>query len=274
MIQEYENYLRAIKGYSENTIRAYCADLRSFAQWARENTELGRWRDVTREMVDNYLIFQQARGLSAATTNRHLAAISGLFRYFQRQGYEVNNPCKYESRRKTAQTIPGTIPPGQIIKAYKHAKGLSKTMLGILATTGIRIQELLDLQWEDIDFTSSTLKIRGKGSKERLVTTEHAVLTQLQQVKNTLRPQGRMFYVSQRKARYMIYEALKPYSNCTHLTPHAIRHTFATYLAKNGENVATIAKILGHAHIETSQKYINMAEITKAHQGISLTQNN
>jgi len=273
MIQEFANYLRSIRGYSENTIKAYCADLRSYAQWARENTNQARWRDTTREHLDMYLTYLCDKGLKPTTTNRHLAAIATLFRYFQRQGMVVENPCRYESRRKQPKTEPATIPTQHIAKAYQRTKGLRHNMLGILASTGIRIQEMLDLEWQDIDFQNNTLHIKGKGSKERTVHTEKAVLDDFRKVLEYTKPQGRIFWISQRQARYMIYEALKPYSNSRALNPHAIRHTFATELAKNGTPTATIAKMLGHSHIETSQKYINMAEISTAHKGICLTQN-
>lgn len=261
MIYEFCNYLRAIRGYSENTIRAYCADLRSFARWANTHKQGARWSTTTRHDIDEFLKHQQALGLKATTTNRQIAAISSLFRYIQREGFQIDNPCKYESRRKLPKTEPTTLNPRSIAQAYKHAHGNTRTMLGLLATTGIRLQELLDLNFEDIDFETSQLHIMGKGSKERTVNTDARVLEALKGIKYHLGATGRIFWMSQRKARYMIYEALKPYCNSNHLNPHTIRHTFATELAKVGENTAAIAKVLGHSHIETSQKYIKMAEI-------------
>lgn len=264
MIRQFEEYLRAIRGYSENTIRAYSADLRSFARWANENLEDARWSTITRDDIDKFLKYQYAAGLKPATTNRQLASISGIYKYFQRQGLIVTNPCQYESRRKLAQTLPTTISPTEIAQAYKRAHGVRKTMLGILATTGIRIQELLDLNFEDIDFENNTLHITGKGSKERIVATDARILETLRGLKREFDASGKIFYVSQRKARYMIYETLSAFCSGKNLNPHSIRHTFATELAKSGENTAAIAKILGHSHIETSQKYINMAELPKA----------
>lgn len=266
MIQEFSNYLLCVRGYSPNTIRAYQSDLLAFSRWAKENIQGARWSTITRDDIDKYLEHQVSQGLKATTTNRQLASIASLYRYFQRQGLRVDNPCQYESRRKQAQTIPATIKPEHIAKAYNRAHGVRRTMLGILATTGIRIQEMLDLTFEDIDFETSTLRIKGKGSKERIVTSTPKVLETLQGIKRDLCASGRIFYISQRHARYMIYEALAPYCKGERTNPHTIRHTFATELAKTGENTAAIAKILGHSHIETSQKYINMAQLSTAHQ--------
>lgn len=271
MIREFENYLRAIRGYSENTIKSYRTDIETFVRYIRATRPDARWSNITREDVDNFLTYQYNRGLKPATTNRQISAISSLYRYFQREGKIITNPCQYESRRKQENTLPSIIPINHIKRAYERSQGATKMMIGILATTGIRLQEMLDLTWRDIDFDNCTLRISGKGGKERIVHTEKAVLTPLESIRQYSRPELKLFYISQRQARTLIYEALRPYSNSKQLSPHAIRHTFATELAKNGENVTTIAKILGHAHIETSQKYINMAEIPTSSRGISLT---
>lgn len=271
MIEEFATYLRAVRGFSENTIRAYSNDLATFAKWAKEHSNITKWRDIERDDIDMFLQYQQEHGYKPATTNRQLSAIASLFRYFKRQGYDVKNPCQYESRRKQGKTIPSTISPVQLANAYRHAVGVRKTMLGIFATTGIRIQELLDMKWEDIDFDANTILINGKGNKQRLVSTEPFVLADLKNTHETWKAQGKMFYLSQRKVRYMIYETLQPYCHARQLSPHAIRHTFATELAKHGENAMTIAKILGHSKIETSQKYVDMTQLSTPRKGICLT---
>lgn len=271
MIFEFCNYLRSIRGYSENTIRAYRNDLRTFVGWAIINAQHPKWSQITREDIDKFLTHQYSQGLKPATTNRQLAAISSLYRYMQREGLVVVNPVQYESRRKLPQTIPSTIPVEHLKRAYEHARGAKKVMLGLLASTGCRIQELLDLTWADINFEDNTLHIMGKGSKERIVSCPAAILKDLRETFMYIRPDFHIFYCSQRAARELIWEALKPYSNSRQLSPHAIRHTFATELAKNGESTATIAKILGHSHIETSQKYIDMAQLPSSSRGICLT---
>ena len=134
-------------------------------------------------------------------------------------------------------------------------------MIGLLATTGIRLQEMLDLKWEDINFEENSLRIHGKGNKERKVYTTEEVLSEAKQAKKYSNPINKMFFISQRNARTIIWEALKPFSKAKQLSPHAIRHTYATELAKKGENVATISKILGHSSIKTTQKYIDMSQV-------------
>ena len=260
MIKEFINYLQNLKGYSENTAKGYEKDLKRFVHWMRSSSTSARWSTITRDDIDNYISQQAAQGLKPATTNRRLAAISGLYDYMKRQGYEVENPCKYESRRKIGKNIPNTINEEELAAAYNAATGVTKTMIGLLATTGIRIQELLDLTWEDINFQDGSLKISGKGSKQRIVYTTTGTLADLANVKANCSPTGRMFWFDQRTARYMIYQALRGHCNARQLSPHAIRHTTATHLAKEGVNCTTISAILGHEHLETTQKYINMAQ--------------
>lgn len=260
MVQEYITYLTAIRGYSENTAIAYKSDLATFISWAKSTLSDARWSTINRDDIDEYVTSLQQMGLAAATTNRHLAAISGLYNYMKRNGLKVENPCRYESRRKLTKHQPNTIDTNELKKAYEAANGVTKVMLGLLASTGIRIQEMLDLQWEDINFNDCSLRIMGKGRKERIVYATPRCLETLQLVKAHYHSTGHIFTMEQRAARHMIYEALRPYCNARQLSPHAIRHTFATELAKAGTNVTAIAKVLGHESIMTTQKYIDMTQ--------------
>lgn len=260
MITDYLKYLSDIKGYSNNTVTAYGKDLAFFCRWARVNLEDARWSMITRDDIDAFVASMVASGLKPSTTNRRLAALSGLYRFFRRQGLTVENPCRFESRRKREKTLPNTIPADDIKRAYDAAHGVAKVMLGLLATTGIRIQELLDLTWEDIDFGNLSIRIHGKGGKQRIVYTTEDKLEVLRNVASMGCQSGRIFTLDQRSARYIIWEALKPYSTARQLSPHAIRHSVATNMANKGANVTTIATILGHQDIRTTQKYIDMTQ--------------
>lgn len=260
MIQKYIQYLSSIRNYSRNTCCSYEKDLVAFSKWAKAHLDNARWSTITRADIDKYVCYMVEIGLKPATTNRRLSAISGLFSYMKREGLEVENPCKYECRRKISRSIPNTINAEELKRAYENAKGVTRLFLGILSTTGVRLQELLDLTWEDIDFSESSLKINGKGAKQRIVYTTSEVLEELLRVKELIKPQGRMFRITQRDARHMIWEALRPYCHSKQLSPHAIRHTFATNLAKHGANVSQLGTLLGHEHLETTQKYIDMSQ--------------
>lgn len=260
MITEYINYLRHICNYSENTSIAYQKDLSHFVRWIKSINPDARWSTITRNDIDEYISCQVADGLKPASTNRRLAAISGLYRFMRRQGMEVENPCRFETRRKLEEMLPNTIPAEDIKRAYEASHGATKVMLGILATTGIRIQELLDIQWEDINFNDNSILIHGKGNKERIVYTTEDKLEILHTLTKMGKQTGLVFTIDQRTARYMLWEALKPFSSAKQLSPHAIRHTVATNMATQGANVTTIANILGHKDIKTTQRYIDMTQ--------------
>lgn len=261
MLTRFENYLRNIKGYSERTTSEYLKDLKAFARWAKANKQDARWSTLTRSDIDDYISMRAKEGIKPTTTNRELAAISALYRFFIREGLLKNNPARYQSRRKVGFHLPNTIPSEDLQAAYKNSFGVVHVWIGLLSTTGIRISELLGLNWEDIDFKTCALEIKGKGNKERLVYTTPEYLDLMRQAYERHPAEGRIFRYSEREARFMLWEALKPYSRAKQLSPHAIRHSFATSLAKQGVNVATIATILGHKSIETTQKYIDMAQM-------------
>lgn len=261
MITNYINYLMTLKGYSKNTAEAYEKDLRNFARWARKNLNDARWSMITRADLDRYIADLVSAGLKPATTNRRLAAIAGLYRYFKREGKQINNPCQYESRRKVGERVPNTIPEEELQIAYENAVGVTKVMLGLLSTTGMRIQEMLDLRWQDIDFKKSTIRVKGKGNKERIVYSTPQALEQLGIMQPYTKPNENIFTLSQRDARRMIFAALKPYSTAKQLSPHAIRHTFATNLAAKGVNCSTLSNILGHKDLNTTQQYIDLGQM-------------
>lgn len=260
MITKYISYLRDIRNYSENTLIGYDKDLRAFSKWAKAHLDHARWSEITRSDIDQYVHAMVANGMKPSSTNRRLSAISGLYEYFKREGHQIENPCKYESRRKVSKTLPNTINEEELIAAYENATGATKTMIGILMSTGIRLQEMLELSWEDIDFTESSLRINGKGAKQRIVYSTREILEDLALYKSHTNARGQMFGIDQRTARHMIYDALRPYCSAKQLSPHAIRHTWATHLAKMGANVSQIGTLLGHEHLETTQKYIDMCQ--------------
>ena len=261
MLTRFENYIRHIKGYSERTCSEYLKDLKGFAKWAKTYKEGARWSTLTRSDIDEYITMRAKEGIKPSTTNRELASISALYRFFIREGLMTSNPARFQSRRKVGFHLPNTIPSEDLQTAYAHSVGVVHVWIGLLSTTGIRISELLGLNWEDIDFKTCALEIRGKGNKDRIVYTTPEYLDLMRQAYERNPIEGRIFRYNEREARHMLWEALKPYSRAKQLSPHAIRHSFATSLAKQGVNVATIATILGHNRIATTQKYIDMAQM-------------
>ena len=268
MITEFITYIKNLKGYSLNTCKAYEFDLRQFAGWLQANRDDARWSTIQRKDIDEYIIYLRERGAMPATTNRVLSSISSLYHYFMREGLTHENPCRYECRAKMEETIPRTIPMADLYRAYQNNKGVQRIMIGLLATTGMRIQEMLDMQWEDIDFETNAIRVHGKGRRERIVYTTKGVLDNWRPVIQDVVVHGRVFLYQQRKTRAIIYEAIRPYTRVRKISPHIIRHTYATHLAKMGLNVAQISKMLGHRRLDTTQKYIDMAQLEMANNNL------
>ena len=261
MIHEFKTYLVSIKGCSENTVESYGKDLRTFVAYIKQHKTDARWSTITRDDLDEYVIYQSGRGLKPTTTNRHLSAISSLYDYMKRQGMDVENPARYESRRKQAETIVNTIPLEDLKKAIAESDGVIKIIIETLLYTGIRLQELLDIRKQDLDSLNKTIRINGKGNKQRIVYTTADNMNHLQEYAKTMIPSHRLFYTwSQRDVRTAVYETLRPISSARQLSPHAIRHTFATTMAQAGTNATTLMKMMGHTSLKTTQKYIDLGQ--------------
>lgn len=261
MITEFISYIKNVKGYSDNTARAYNNDLRSFVKVVKTINPSSRWSTLTLQDIDDVVKYNVQRGLKPSTTNRQISAVKALYDYMKREGMIDYNPARYESRRKQAETIPNTIPMQDIEASYAEATGTTRVMLGLLMYTGIRIQELLDLRKHDVNTKTGEIIIRGKGMKERKVITAPDNSQELEEYMKNLRPDSYIFgSTSQREARYELHAILKRHSQAKQLSPHAIRHTFATEVAKQGSNVTTLAKMMGHNSIKTTQHYIDLTQ--------------
>lgn len=261
MIEEFGIYLTNVRGYGVNTVTAYIADVRSFAHWAKANISDARWSKIQREDIDDYVTWQIQQGRKETTINRTISSLSAFFRFLKREGYEVINPCQYASRLFQAENTPKTIPVDELRAAYEASTGVVRLILGLLSNTGMRLGELLAITWADIDWDRHSITLHGKGRKERNVFIYGENFDTLHTYWNENKPTGEVFQLGQRKVRHMVYEALKPFCHTTSLSPHAIRHTYATKLANDGVNVACIANILGHSSLKASQRYIDSAAV-------------
>lgn len=261
MINDFGIYLTNVRGYGVHTVTAYISDVRAFAHWAKDNIQDARWSKILREDIDDYMSYLIQQGRKASTINRTLSSISAFYRFLKRSGYDVENPCKYESRLIQEQITPNTIQENELREAYEASTGVVRTIIGVLANTGIRLGELLSITWADINWQTHAILIHGKGRKQRKVFLYGEEYTTLYDYWAANKPTGEVFQFSPRKVRHMVYDALKPYCHAVRISPHAIRHTYATALANEGVNVSCIANILGHSSLKASQRYIDGASL-------------
>lgn len=261
MIKEFATHLSSIKGQSENTVKAYVKDLHDFVKYVKGTRNDARWSNITSADIDGYVEDMERRQLTPATSNRRLAAIGAIYRYMRRQGYDITNPARYETRKKVGEKEPNTIDIEDLKRALANTKGTIHLIIHVLVTTGIRVQELLDIEKRDIDERANEIKIHGKGNKERTVPTTEECMKELTQYARNMN-QGKIFIGwTQRQLRETLYFTMREYSQAPQLSPHAIRHTYATTMAKNGISVYDLGKLMGHTDIKTTQKYIDRGQM-------------
>lgn len=262
MIKEFENYLRYVKGYSENTTLAYGKDLRDFAHYMLSTNNGATWRNVDASSVQNYVTWLKANGKESTTIKRHVSAIRSLYKYMRTQGMIIENPAKYTQTPKAAKTLPNTIETSAIVEAIINpVEPLRiRTMLSILLETGIRLQEMIDMSIQDIDTYHKSIRIKGKGNKERIVYYNKYTEALLDVYAKTVT--GRLFPHSQRSIRHDIWTTLRRYTTATQLSPHAIRHTYATSMLENGADIKAIAELMGHDSVKTTERYVHLSHNT------------
>lgn len=262
MITKYINYLSNVAGYSQNTCKVYESDLRAFAVWAKVHTTNGRWSCIKQSDIEAYISHLTKQGYEAASTNRVLSSIRSLYRWWQRQGLITANPAKNVLPRLKPKIVPTTISTEKLHAIYQAADEETRLIIAILYCTGIRVSELLSIRWQDVNLENGSILINGKGNKQRYVYVGNNVIEGLRKRLSGRNWKGVIFQHSQRTIRRMLTDALHAAGKEGTLSPHVLRHTIATQWAKNGASNTAIAKALGHARLETSNKYIDLAQIS------------
>lgn len=260
MIQAFENYLRHNRGLAENTIKAYGDALHDFARYMNNSSAGTRWSTVTKQQIDGYVLSMVSAQMKPATIKQHISALRTFYKTCLAMGADIKNPARYVSTPKLGEPLPKTIDRDDIMKALTSngTNVTAKAIIAIIYETGVRLSELLAMQPKDIDKANQAIKIHGKGNKER--TVYYGELTKRYGQAWHFEP------INPREVRRLVWEALKPCSNAPQLSPHALRHTFASELINNGMCMEAISKLLGHTHLETTEIYARMSNATAKRQ--------
>lgn len=256
MIQTFCKYLTINRGLSENTVKAYREGLQNFAAWANKEEPGTRWSKVTKQLIDRYVADLVERDYKPATIKQHISALRTFYKTCMAMNMMDTNPARFVSTPKKGKDLPKTIEREAITAALADPKvdAETKGAIAIIYETGLRLQELLDLRASDIDTVAKAIKVNGKGRKERIVY--YGSLCQ---------QYGKYwhgFKHTQREVRHDIFKALQPYSKANMLSPHALRHTYASQLLNNGMSITAISKLMGHEHQTTTERYAKLANLT------------
>lgn len=267
MIKEYLEYIEKVRGLRAATIEGYKKDLNEFVKYAMAKGL--RWSTLTERDVDAWLADMSDRCISAATRNRRLAALRGLLTWAQHKGMLETNAARFCQQAKKADTLPKCINIESIDNYLRNrqpsvASNIAALQIAIMIESGMRIGEVLDIELKDIDPNKQSIKIAGKGGKERIVFYGERTKKELQSIVGA-GADGKIFPDwSQQYYRQNIEEQLLPFTG--KMNPHQLRHTFATDELNKGMPIETVSMLLGHKSIDTTQIYARVAVETARQQ--------
>lgn len=264
MISEYLNYLSSIKACSEHTIRAYRCSLISFASYMMSSKNDARWSNISRQDVESYVSYMVACMKQPTTIKRHKAAIFGIFRYMMHMGYIQESDVFFAQSPKLHVTEPNIIDYRDINATIDDANidTDTRTIILIIAETGLRISEVLSLRPLDFDKSSKIITISGKGAKLRHCYYSCRIADMLNRYYRYTKRCDYLFDGNERLIRKKIWMALHKHSNAIKTSPHILRHSFATQMISNGMSLVNLQGILGHSDITTTRKYINAQSLS------------
>lgn len=279
-VNDFINYLAVERGLAQNTLESYGRDLRQF-QTFLQNSQLDFLQNSNRDTILSYLNNLQVKGRAVSTISRNLAAIKSFYQYLVRERHLEKDPAVNLESPKLEKKLPKILSIAEVEELLKQPNtfqptGLrDKSMLELLYATGIRVSELINLNISDVNLDMGYIKCYGKGSKERIVPLGSIAAKCAQEYINKGRPklvrtyeESSLFvnHHGNRLTRQGFWKIIKKYAleaNITKdITPHTLRHSFATHLLENGADLRSVQEMLGHADISTTQIYTH---VTKNH---------
>jgi integrase/recombinase XerC len=283
LIHRFLEHLQGERQLSPQTLRAYEHDLVTFHEFLSRDflgkePEAVRPQDVDALAVRSFLAALTRQGLGKRSQGRALSAVRSLFRFACLEGVMPANPAQGVKTPKVPKTLPRHLRPGEVedlIEAPSGDEPLRKrdrAILELLYAAGLRVSELVGLDWKDIDLPAQVLRVRGKGNKERMVPFGRPAADALRQwleeweeVRDSVKGEGDPVFLNHvggrltdRSVRRVIDRWVDVADLARGVHPHTLRHTFATHLLENGADLRAIQELLGHSSLSTTQKYTHL----------------
>ncbi|ALZ85931.1 MULTISPECIES: site-specific tyrosine recombinase XerD [Pseudomonas] len=278
LIEEFLDALWLEKGLSPHTRSAYRTDLLAFARWLE-----GRGltlENLGRDAVLDHLGWRLSEGYQARSTARFLSGLRSFYKYAVREGRVAEDPTLLVSMPQLGAPLPKSLSEADVEALLaapdtEDTLGLrDRTMLEVLYATGLRVTELISLTLDEINLREGSLRVFGKGSKERLIPLGEEAIAWLEDYLKTARPlllggqPGDILFPSQRgtpMTRQTFWHRIKLHAQVagirTSLSPHTLRHAFATHLLNHGADLRTVQMLLGHTSLSTTQIYTHVARV-------------
>ncbi len=272
-VRQFFNYLEAGRGASPHTIKNYGTDLREFFQFLN-----GKLLDqVDGLLIRGFLAQVKSRGCSKSTLSRKLAAIRSFFKYLARENRIRSNPVLGISTPKRDKKLPRFLDLGEVTHLLEAPPSDSwegkrdRSILETLYSSGLRVSELVGLNQGELDLLSGLVRVRGKGKKERIVPVGEQAVRAIRdyleaiplQKKN--RDSGKPLFINRtggrltdRSVRRLTLKYAKKIALRKGVSPHTLRHTFATHMLDRGADLRSVQELLGHANLSTTQIYTHV----------------
>ncbi|MCX6246901.1 MAG: tyrosine recombinase XerC [Bacteroidetes bacterium] len=277
------DYIQYEKRYSPHTVSAYRSDLDQFFSFLDKQYNLSDIREVTHPMIRSWLVLLMEEKISPRSVNRKMTTLKSFYRFLLKEGSVTVNPMRKIISPRTSKRLPSFVEKEKMAMLFEEVNfgegftGLrDQLILEVLYATGMRLSELINLKESDVDFHRSTLKVLGKRNKERLIPFSNKFADHLKrylQGKSDLpgiteslsltdKPESVYLFVTNSGNKVyprFIYRVVTKYlSQVTTLqkvSPHVLRHTFATHLLNNGAELNAVKELLGHASLSATQVY-------------------
>lgn len=277
-IEEFLTYLKIDKKYSLNTINAYKNDLEKYYKYMKNNNKT--IDTITRKEIESYLKYLNTEKLSMSTISHNISTIRSFYKFLAIDKNLKNNPIELIELPKLKKRIPKVLSEEDInklltIKCNNNFDIRNKAMLELMYSTGVRVSELINISIYDIDLTEDSVRIFGKGSKERIVPLGDMALESLKDYlkvrKEMLKKENNDFLFLNnhgkkltRQGFFKIIKNIAKEKNIkTEFSPHTLRHSFASHLLKYGADLRSIQELLGHSDLSTTQIYTHIENDTK-----------
>ena len=273
LISEYLNWLEVERGLSRNTIDAYKNDLIRFFDYFQNIENLD---EIKRNNFSEYTMFLASNNISASSITRKIASIKGFFKYVSANREIKANPALAINSPKLPKRLPKVITFEEIKKLLNNRLTVKeKAVFELLYATGLRVSELVNLEIKNVDFKNNLIKTTGKGSKERFVPVgkkaKAALNEYLKQRELILKTKFGSNYKEnaifindngKKITRQWVYNFIKKQGETIHkqISPHTIRHSFATHLLENGADLRAVQELLGHSSVVTTQLYTHISK--------------
>ncbi|VXB18675.1 site-specific tyrosine recombinase for chromosome partitioning [Bacillus mycoides] len=280
LLQLFVGYLQIERNYSKYTITSYQNDLEHFVQFM-EREGISSFLDVTYADVRLYLTTLHDQKLARKSVARKVSSLRSLYRFLMREGYQKDNPFALASLPKKELSIPKFLYAEELEELFEVSDTgaplgqRNQALLELMYATGIRVSECVNLQLTDIDFAVGTILVMGKGKKQRYIPfgsyAQDALITYIEngrkQLAQKTEEQSHMVFLNAKGkpltdqgVRYVLNELIKKASLTMRISPHMLRHTFATHMLDEGADLRTVQELLGHENLSTTQIYTHVSK--------------